>query len=214
MASVERAPVIGQRFQPGEIILHRMFTAEHLVFVRTAQVIGHDERGLRLWIAQGCPLAVRMSADGRGLRDMPFREWIEQPTVLETTVWRGPDIFMLVPPDRAHSVYWFWNEAGVFDGWYVNLEDRAVLWRDGELAGRHLKRAHLELGGNSAMIVLEDADVDAAVGLAAWGSYFHQGQICMTTGRHLVHERIYDDFVQRVKKEKKKWETGKPQVKL
>ena len=56
----------------------------------------------------------------------------------------------------------------------------------GELAGRHLKRAHLELGGNSAMLVLDDADVEKAVNLAAWGSFFHQGQICMTTGRHLV----------------------------
>jgi benzaldehyde dehydrogenase (NAD) len=45
--------------------------------------------------------------------------------------------------------------------------------RVGELAGRHLKRAHLELGGNSALIVLDDADVAAAVGLAAWGSWFH-----------------------------------------
>ncbi|GLW07051.1 aldehyde dehydrogenase [Microtetraspora sp. NBRC 13810] len=70
--------------------------------------------------------------------------------------------------------------------------------RVGELAGRHLKRAHLELGGNSALIVLEDADVDEAVNLATWGSYFHQGQICMTTGRHLVHERLYDDFVARL----------------
>jgi benzaldehyde dehydrogenase (NAD) len=66
----------------------------------------------------------------------------------------------------------------------------------GELAGRHLKRAHLELGGNSALIILPDADIEAAANLAAWGSFFHQGQICMTTGRHLVHERIYDDFVE------------------
>lgn len=65
----------------------------------------------------------------------------------------------------------------------------------GEAAGRHLKRAHLELGGNSALVVLEDADVDKAVNLAAWGAFFHQGQICMTVGRHLVHESLYDDFV-------------------
>ena len=70
--------------------------------------------------------------------------------------------------------------------------------RVGELAGKHLKRVHLELGGNSAMIVLDDADLDAAVNLAAWGSFFHQGQICMTTGRHLVQERLYDDFVERL----------------
>jgi benzaldehyde dehydrogenase (NAD) len=74
----------------------------------------------------------------------------------------------------------------------------AVGRRIGELAGRHLKRAHLELGGNSALLVLDDADVDAAVGLAAWGSFFHQGQICMTTGRHLVAEALYDDFVERL----------------
>ncbi|WP_106400161.1 aldehyde dehydrogenase family protein [Actinocorallia populi] len=70
--------------------------------------------------------------------------------------------------------------------------------RVGELAGRHLKRAHLELGGNSALIILDDADLDAAVNLAAWGGFFHQGQICMTTGRHLVHERLYDEFVDRL----------------
>ncbi|MFJ6651450.1 aldehyde dehydrogenase family protein [Microbacterium sp. NPDC091313] len=65
----------------------------------------------------------------------------------------------------------------------------------GELAGKHLKRAHLELGGNSAYIVREDADVDQAVNLAAWGAYLHQGQICMTVGRHIVHESLYEEYV-------------------
>ncbi|GAB2761107.1 benzaldehyde dehydrogenase [Streptomyces bullii] len=68
----------------------------------------------------------------------------------------------------------------------------------GEAAGRHLKRAHLELGGNSALIVLEDADLDAVISTAAWGSFFHQGQICMTTGRHLVHASVYDEYVERL----------------
>jgi benzaldehyde dehydrogenase (NAD) len=70
--------------------------------------------------------------------------------------------------------------------------------RVGELAGKHLKRAHLELGGNSALVILDDADVDAAVNLAAWGSFFHQGQICMTTGRHLVADRLHDEFVEKL----------------
>jgi benzaldehyde dehydrogenase (NAD) len=68
----------------------------------------------------------------------------------------------------------------------------------GELAGRHLKRAHLELGGNSAFIILGDADVDQAVNLAAWGSFLHQGQICMTVGRHVVHESIFDEYVEKL----------------
>jgi benzaldehyde dehydrogenase (NAD) len=68
----------------------------------------------------------------------------------------------------------------------------------GELAGKHLKRAHLELGGNSAFIVREDADVDQAVNLATWGSFLHQGQICMTVGRHIVHESRFDEYVSKL----------------
>ncbi|WP_433498961.1 benzaldehyde dehydrogenase [Sphaerimonospora sp. CA-214678] len=86
----------------------------------------------------------------------------------------------------------------------------AVGRRIGELAGRHLKRAHLELGGNSALLVLDDADVDAAVNLAAWGSFFHQGQICMTTGRHLVADRLYDDFVSRLAEKADALSVGDP----
>ncbi|GAC1370461.1 MAG: benzaldehyde dehydrogenase [Ktedonobacteraceae bacterium] len=68
----------------------------------------------------------------------------------------------------------------------------------GELAARHLKRAHLELGGNSALIVLDDVDLDKAVSAGAFGSFFHQGQICMATSRHLVHESIVDAYVERL----------------
>lgn len=65
----------------------------------------------------------------------------------------------------------------------------------GEAAARHLKRAHLELGGNNALIVLPGADLAKAASAGAFGSFMHQGQICMTTGRHLVHESIYDAYV-------------------
>ncbi len=70
--------------------------------------------------------------------------------------------------------------------------------RVGELAGRALKRVHLELGGNSALIVLADADLDLAASAGAWGSFLHQGQICMTAGRHLVHSSLYDSYVERL----------------
>ncbi|NLB47912.1 MAG: aldehyde dehydrogenase family protein [Microbacteriaceae bacterium] len=65
----------------------------------------------------------------------------------------------------------------------------------GERAGRQLKRAHLELGGNNALVVLPDVDIAAAASAGAWGSFLHQGQICMTTGRHIVHTDIYDEYV-------------------
>jgi benzaldehyde dehydrogenase (NAD) len=64
----------------------------------------------------------------------------------------------------------------------------------GALAGQHLKRAHLELGGNSALIVMADVDVEKAVSVGAFGSFLHQGQICMTTGRHLVDSRISAEY--------------------
>ena len=58
----------------------------------------------------------------------------------------------------------------------------------------HLKRAHLELGGNSALIVMDDVDIERASSIGAFGSFFHQGQICMTAGRHLVHASIAADY--------------------
>ncbi|MFJ3974081.1 aldehyde dehydrogenase family protein [Streptomyces sp. NPDC090021] len=80
----------------------------------------------------------------------------------------------------------------------------------GELAGRHLKRAHLELGGNSALVVLRDADVGAAVAQASWGSFFHQGQICMTAGRHLVHASLFDEYVERLAARAEELAVGDP----
>ncbi|GAA1145579.1 benzaldehyde dehydrogenase [Nesterenkonia lutea] len=65
----------------------------------------------------------------------------------------------------------------------------------GEAAGRNLKRAHLELGGNNALVVLPGADVAKAASAGAFGSFLHQGQICMTAGRHLVHESLKDEYV-------------------
>ncbi|OKH94744.1 aldehyde dehydrogenase family protein [Streptomyces uncialis] len=80
----------------------------------------------------------------------------------------------------------------------------------GESAGRLLKRAHLELGGNSALVVLEDADLDAVISAAAWGSFFHQGQICMTTGRHLVHTSLYGEYVERLAAKAESLTVGDP----
>ena len=65
----------------------------------------------------------------------------------------------------------------------------------GEGAGRRLKRMVLEMGGNSPLVVLQDADVEAASSAGAWGSFLHQGQICLSVSRHLVHESIADDYV-------------------
>jgi acyl-CoA reductase-like NAD-dependent aldehyde dehydrogenase len=65
----------------------------------------------------------------------------------------------------------------------------------GELCGRHLKPAVLELGGKAPMVVLDDANLDEAVNGAAFGAFMNQGQICMSTERLVVDEKIADVFV-------------------
>jgi aldehyde dehydrogenase (NAD+) len=62
-------------------------------------------------------------------------------------------------------------------------------------AGAHLKKCCVELGGKDSLIVLEDADLDRAVQAANFGSFMHQGQICMSVEKILVHESIYADFL-------------------
>ncbi|MFH9728885.1 aldehyde dehydrogenase family protein [Streptomyces sp. NPDC017260] len=60
-----------------------------------------------------------------------------------------------------------------------------------------IKRLALELGGNGPLVVLDDADLEQAVAGALYGSYFHQGQVCMATNRVIVHTAVYDAFVER-----------------
>jgi aldehyde dehydrogenase (NAD+) len=66
-----------------------------------------------------------------------------------------------------------------------------------EVGARNFKKVLLELGGNSAFIVLDDADLEYAVDAAVFSRFTHQGQICMSANRVLVHESIFDDFVER-----------------
>lgn len=80
----------------------------------------------------------------------------------------------------------------------------------GEAAGRHLKKVSLELGGKNSLIILDDADIEIAVANAVWGSYLHQGQICMATGRILVQKGIYDRFLTRLVEKAKSMKVGDP----
>jgi acyl-CoA reductase-like NAD-dependent aldehyde dehydrogenase len=79
-----------------------------------------------------------------------------------------------------------------------------------EAAGRQLKRVVLELGGHNPLIVLGDADLEYAVNASAFGSYLHQGQICMSTRRIYVERSIADEFVSRLAEKTKGLKTGDP----
>jgi benzaldehyde dehydrogenase (NAD) len=80
----------------------------------------------------------------------------------------------------------------------------------GEAAARGLKRVHLELGGNNALVVLPGADVAKAASAGAFGSFLHQGQICMATGRHLVHESQVDEYVEALAEKARRLPVGNP----
>ncbi len=67
-----------------------------------------------------------------------------------------------------------------------------------ELAGRYLKRVHLELGGKNALVILDDVDLEKAASIAAFGAFNHQGQICMAVGRILVAESVAEEFTERL----------------
>lgn len=67
-----------------------------------------------------------------------------------------------------------------------------------EVAGRNLKRIVLELGGSNPLVVLGDANLQYAVDAAAFGSFLHQGQICMSARRIIVERSIADAFTEQL----------------
>src|ERR1035437_6844823 len=66
-----------------------------------------------------------------------------------------------------------------------------------EGAAKNLTFATMELGGKNALLVLDDADVDAAVAIAIEGMFYNQGEACTSTSRILVHSSLYDEFALR-----------------
>ncbi|WP_220213487.1 aldehyde dehydrogenase [Streptomyces shenzhenensis] len=68
----------------------------------------------------------------------------------------------------------------------------------GELAGRHIKRVVLELGGKAPLLVLRDAVIQDAVDAAVFGAFMNQGQICMSTERIVVDSAVIDEFARKL----------------
>jgi vanillin dehydrogenase len=79
-----------------------------------------------------------------------------------------------------------------------------------KMAAEHLKPVLLELGGKAPLIVLDDADLDQAVDAAAFGAFMNQGQICMSTERIIVDEKIADAFVAKFAAKAAKLPAGDP----
>lgn len=91
-----------------------------------------------------------------------------------------------------------------------------VTFTGGVQVGKHIasragyRRMVLELGGNDPIIVMEDADLEEAASLAVQGSYKNSGQRCTAVKRMLVHERVADEFTERVVAKTRAWTFGDP----
>jgi acyl-CoA reductase-like NAD-dependent aldehyde dehydrogenase len=93
----------------------------------------------------------------------------------------------------------------------INLTGSTAVGRQlAEKAGRYLKRVALELGGQNPMIILRDADIDQAVNAAAFGSFLHQGQICMSTRRLIVEKPIAKEFTDKFVGKVSAFKVGNP----
>ena len=122
-------------FTRGQVIVHRNTRRGRIAFARPVRVVSDTELGLLVWMARYTPAMYEVAPDGRGARGRPFAEWVTLGYEMRPGQWQGPGILMFFPPEANHSVWWFWDDDGVFKDWYVNLEERAVRWDDGQVAG-------------------------------------------------------------------------------
>ncbi|GLY04867.1 hypothetical protein Acsp01_52460 [Actinoplanes sp. NBRC 101535] len=114
-----------------------------------ARVVSDDDRGLLVWLAADSVIAVERALDGRGPRDMPFAEWSAVGHEPRLTTWRGPGLLRFFPVGAGHSVWFFRTAEGVFREYYVNLEEPAVRWDDGDVIGFDVIDQDLDIVGHS-----------------------------------------------------------------
>jgi acyl-CoA reductase-like NAD-dependent aldehyde dehydrogenase len=88
--------------------------------------------------------------------------------------------------------------------------DSATGKRIMSLASDTVKKLAMELGGKNAFVMLADASVDDAVGVAVWSSFFNSGQNCGSSSRFFIHESIYEEFTQIFVKAAKQIRCGDP----
>ncbi|SPJ24199.1 aldehyde dehydrogenase family protein [Palleronia abyssalis] len=159
-------------------------------------------RGFAAALAAGNTVVLKPSEDTPYAGGLYFAEILDEAGV-------PPGVFNVVTCSRE-SV----SEVG--DEMIENPDVKAVSFTGSTAVGRHiaakcgahLKKACVELGGKDSMIVLEDADLDAAARAANFGSFMHQGQVCMSTEKLLIHEGVWDDFMGRFLDRARKLKTG------
>jgi len=126
-----------------------------------------------------------------------------------------------VPPGVINIVHGGGSEVGISLVEHPDVDlvsftgSTGVGKRISEVASKTLKRVSLELGGKNAQIVMDDANLELALEGVLWGAFGTTGQRCTATSRLIVHEKVYDKFVDMVVDHTKKLRLGdglKPNV--
>ncbi|MFD5568028.1 aldehyde dehydrogenase family protein [Streptomyces cadmiisoli] len=108
--------------------------------------------------------------------------------------------------------------AEIGDAFLEHPVPKVISFTGSDKIGRHVaticaqqfKRTVLELGGNSALVVLDDADIDYAVDAAVFSRYVHQGQVCMAANRVLVDRSVADEFTEKFVAKVRSLKAGDP----
>jgi hypothetical protein len=104
-------------FEPGTAI-----TWHYGDWADSLRVVRDDDRGLVAWLPSGSERIVAVPTDGRALRDRPAEQRPLVERVLRVATWHGPGILKIAPTGVPWSVWYFSDDAGTFEGHYVNLE--------------------------------------------------------------------------------------------
>ncbi|GAB2585330.1 hypothetical protein Aab01nite_53010 [Paractinoplanes abujensis] len=113
---------------PGDTVLYRYGRDGRARFVRVGRVITDDADGLALWVAPGSPQIESVLADGRPLRAVPIAGRASLPRARRRSTWRGAGIVHFAPAAGEWSLWWFFDSAQRFTGWYGNLESSRTRW--------------------------------------------------------------------------------------
>ncbi|AHC35725.1 MULTISPECIES: aldehyde dehydrogenase [Pseudomonadaceae] len=155
------------------------------------------------------PLACGNTVIFKGSENSPRTHALVADAFIEAGLPAGVLNFLITAPEDASAV----TEALVAHDTVrrVNFTGSTKVGRMiAETCASHLKRCLLELGGKAPFVVLEDADIDGAVNAAVFGSFLYQGQICMSTERFVVDQRVADEFVSKFSERIGKLELGDP----
>lgn len=148
-------------------------------------------------LATGCSIVLKPSPQAP-LSTMAFAALVEEagfPAGVFNVLIADIPVAQKLVEDGRMKMLSFTGSPGV--GWYLK-----------SIAGK--KRVALELGGNAAVVVDEDADINRTAKTVAYGAYLYAGQICISTQRVFVHANIYDAFKEKLVEEVAKVKSGNP----